>query len=201
MCIYNALCRRAAAGLVLSLLIISVISAQTTSGEVVYYTDSGYAEFTSSVPLHSFTGESDHLTGMIDLRENLVDFYLDLNTLETGIGKRDRDMYQTLNVEEHPFAEFTGSLETSFNPDSSAEQLARVTGKFTINGVTKNVTIEGSLQPKDGDGSIELNVGWELRLEDYNIEAPGILFYRVDEVQKIQIEALLKPVDPETLSN
>lgn len=197
--IYTALCRRAAAGLILSLMIIFSISAQVTGGEVVYYTDSGYAEFASSVPLHSFTGESDHLTGMIDLRENLVDFYLDLNSLETGIGKRDRDMYQTLNVEEHPFAEFTGTLETSFNPDSSAEQLARVKGEFTINGNTRQVTIEGTLQPQN-EGII-LNAGWELRLEDYDIEAPGILFYRVDEVQKIQIEATLKPVDPETLSN
>lgn len=199
MCIYSVLCRRAATGLVLSLLIISGISAQVTSGDVVYYTDSGYAEFASSVPLHSFTGESNHLTGMINFNENLVDFYLDLNTLETGIGKRDRDMYQTLNTDDHPFAEFTGTLETPFNPDSTVEQLARVKGDFTINGNTREVTIEGTLQPQN-EGII-LNAGWELRLEDYDIEAPGILFYRVDEVQKIQIEATLKPVDPEILSN
>lgn len=199
MFVISAIIRRAATGLVLSLLIFSGTLAQVTSGDVVYYTDSGYAEFTSSVPLHSFTGESDHLTGMIDFNENLIDFYLDLNTLETGIGKRDRDMYQTLNVEEHPFAEFTGTLETSFNPDSSAKQLARVKGDFTINGNTRQVTIEGTLQPQN-EGII-LNAGWELRLEDYDIEAPGILFYRVDEVQKIQIEATLNPVDPETLSS
>jgi len=182
----------------ISLLLILTTVFQNTNDDVVYYTDSGHAEFTSSVPLHSFAGESNHLTGMIDFRENLVDFYLDLNTLETGIGKRDRDMYQTLNVDEHPFAEFTGTLETPFNPDSSARQVARVTGEFSINGVVKEVSIEGTLQAR-GE-RIMLNVGWELRLEDYDIEAPGILFYRVDEVQSIQIEALLKPVDPETIS-
>lgn len=199
MCINSAVCCRAAAGLVLSLLIFSGASAQVTSEDIVYYTDSGYAEFASSVPLHSFTGESNHLTGMIDLRENLVDFYLDLNTLETGIGKRDRDMYQTLNAEDHPFAEFTGTLETPFSPDSIGQQVARVRGDFTINGNTREVTIEGTLQPQNG--SLILNAGWELRLEDYDIEAPGILFYRVDEVQEIEIEATLNPVDPETLSS
>jgi len=190
--------RQALMSLGISLLLILTAVFQNTNDDVVYYTDSGHAEFTSSVPLHSFAGESNHLTGMIDFRENLVDFYLDLNTLETGIGKRDRDMYQTLNVDEHPFAEFTGTLETPFNPDSSARQVARVTGEFSINGVVKEVSIEGTLQAR-GE-RIMLNVGWELRLEDYDIEAPGILFYRVDEVQSIQIEALLKPVDPETIS-
>ncbi|HKL14453.1 MAG TPA: YceI family protein [Balneolaceae bacterium] len=190
--------RQALMSLGISLLLILTTVFQNTNDDVVYYTDSGHAEFTSSVPLHSFAGESNHLTGMIDFRENLVDFYLDLNTLETGIGKRDRDMYQTLNVDEHPFAEFTGTLETPFNPDSSARQVARVTGEFSINGVVKEVSIEGTLQAR-GE-RIMLNVGWELRLEDYDIEAPGILFYRVDEVQSIQIEGSLKPVDPETIS-
>ena len=190
--------RQALMSLGFSLLLILTAVFQNTNDDVVYYTDSGHAEFTSSVPLHSFAGESNHLTGMIDFRENLVDFYLDLNTLETGIGKRDRDMYQTLNVDEHPFAEFTGTLETPFNPDSSARQVARVTGEFSINGVVKEVSIEGTLQAR-GE-RIMLNVGWELRLEDYDIEAPGILFYRVDEVQSIQIEGSLKPVDPETIS-
>ena len=190
--------KQAIMSLEFSLLLVITAVFQNINDDVVYYTDSGHAEFKSSVPLHSFTGESNHLTGMIDFRENLVDFYLDLNTLETGIGKRDRDMYQTLNVDEHPFAEFTGTLETPFNPDSSARQVARVTGEFSINGVVKEVSIEGTLQAR-GE-RIMLNVGWELRLEDYDIEAPGILFYRVDEVQSIQIEGSLKPVDPETIS-
>ena len=191
--------RQALMSLGISLLLILTAVFQNINDDVVYYTDSGHAEFTSSVPLHSFTGESNHLTGMIDFRENIVDFYLDLNTLETGIGKRDRDMYETLNVEEHPFAEFTGTLETPFNPDSSAQQLARVTGEFTINGIAREVSIEGTLLSR-GE-RIVLNAAWELKLEDYDIEAPGILFYRVDEVQEIEIEASLNPVDPETLSS
>lgn len=191
--------RQTITSLGIPLLLVLTAVFQNINDDVVYYTDSGHAEFTSSVPLHSFTGESNHLTGMIDFRENLVDFYIDLNTLETGIGKRDRDMYETLNAKEHPFAEFTGTLETPFNPDSSAQQLARVSGEFSINGIAREVSIEGTLQAR-GERII-LNAGWELRLENYDIKAPGILFYRVDEVQSIQIEASLKPVDPETLSS
>lgn len=160
-------------------------------------TESGYAEFESSVPLHSFTGESEHLTGMIDPSENLVDFYLDLNTLKTGIDRRDRDMYSTLNVDEYPFAEFTGSLESMFDMDTTEKQQVTVNGNFTIKGVTRKVKIDGNIQV-NGDELI-LEASWTLNLDDYNIEPPGILFYKVNEEQKIRIEATLKPRERENL--
>lgn len=155
----------------------------------VYITDSGHAEFTSRVPLHTFTGSSDHLHGLIDFDENLVDFYLDLSTLKSGIGRRDRDIYRTLNVDEYPFAEFTGSLSSSFDLNSSEIQHVTVRGDFTINGVKRVVTIEGTLQ-KRGD-NLHLTAEWILDLIDYDIEPPGILFYRVNDEQELRIEAIL----------
>lgn len=166
-------------------------AADGEEDEVVYFTDSGTAEFTSSVPLHTFTGSSDHLTGMIDLTENYIDFYLDLSTLKTGIGRRDRDMYSTLNVDDHPFAEFTGALETDFDEESTEQQSVVVSGEFTINGVTQDVTIEGILQKQGED--LYLEADWIVLLDDYNIEPPGILFYRVTEEQEVHIEAVLEP--------
>lgn len=167
--------------------------------EMIYHTDSGLAEFTSSVPLHTFTGSSNNLTGMIDLQENIVDFYLDLSTLKTGIDRRDRDMYRTLNVEEHPFAEFTGSLTSSFDNESTQSQPVIVEGEFTLHGVTREVTIEGELQ-KQGD-ELHLEAEWVLLLNDYNLEPPGILFYRVTEEQEIRIEAVLQAHDRDEFTN
>jgi len=159
--------------------------------EIVYFTDSGVAEFTSSVPLHTFTGSSGNLTGMIDLQENIVDFYLDLNTLKTGIGRRDRDMYRTLNVDDYPFAEFSGTLQSPFDEDNAGQQVAIVEGDFTIHGVTRQIRIEGELQ-KQGD-NLHLAAEWIILLEDYDLEPPGILFYRVTEEQEVRIEAVLEP--------
>ena len=63
-----------------------------------WYAETGHVEFLSNVPLHDFIGTSDVLTGRIDLAENTVDFFVDLNTLDTGIGKRDKDMRKTLET-------------------------------------------------------------------------------------------------------
>ena len=159
------------------------VCAQTFS------TQNGTAEFTSRVPLHTFTGTSNHLTGEINLETNGVDFFLDLETLRTGNSRRDRDMRETLKTDRFPFAEFTGRLTSSFDMDSSARQRARVQGTFTIHGVSRPLTVNGTLQ-KTSQG-IRLRAAWELRLGDYDIEPPRLLIIRVDEVQAIEINALL----------
>ncbi len=158
-----------------------------------YMTKTGHAEFTSSVPLHTFTGSSDHLVGRISLPDSTVDFYLDLTTLETGIGKRDKDMRTTLETDEYPFAEFFGTLETPFDPERRTPQAATVRGEFTLHGVTREVEIDGTLQMTPE--GLKVEAAWEINLNDYDITPPSLLIVRVDEIQEVRIEAVLKPVE------
>ena len=154
-----------------------------------YLTKSGHVEFDSSVPLHSFTGTSDRLVGKINLADSTVDFYVDVHTLETGIGKRDRDMLKTLEAEKHPFAEFYGKLVTTFNPQNTQPQDVTVEGDFKVHGVSNPVTLSGTLQ-KTSDG-LQVQAEWTLNMKDYNIKPPGILFYRVSEKIEASISATL----------
>ena len=161
-----------------------------SSGQA-YYTESGHVEFHSDVPLHSFTGVSDHLVGKINLADSTVDFYVDINTLDTGIGMRDDDMRETLQAKQYPFASFYGTLVSGFNASSNQPQSVRVEGDFSIHGRSQPIAVEGTLQ-KTGKG-LKLTASWSLNMRDYDIKPPGILFYRVSEIVDISIEALLTP--------
>lgn len=161
-----------------------------------FKTETGHAEFKSEVPLHSFVGASGHLIGKISLADSTVDFYLDLNTLDTGNNKRDKDMRETLNTEEYPFAEFYGTLTSGFNNESDTPQKVSVQGEFKIHNVTNDVTIEGTLQRTDN--GLEVTAEWTLDMTTYDIKPPGILFYRVDKNIDIQIKALLEPLNQDT---
>jgi polyisoprenoid-binding protein YceI len=156
-------------------------------------TESGKATFHSEVPLHSFSGTSENLTGMIDLENKVIDFYLDLSTLDSGISKRDRDMGETLKTDQYPFAEFYGTMISEFDPDSSGAQEVKVEGTFKIHGLENENNYTGTLE-YTSEGLL-LKAGWVLRLEDYNIIPPKLLFIKVDQEQKIEIEALLKPIN------
>jgi polyisoprenoid-binding protein YceI len=125
--------------------------------------------------------------------DSTVDFYLDLGTLDTGNNKRDKDMRETLETGQYPFAEFFGKFVSAFDASSRESQLVTVQGEFKIHDVSKNITMEGILQ-RTGEG-LNVEAEWVLDLTDYDIEPPGILFYRVDEEIEIKINALLKPLE------
>ena len=176
---------------------VAIILLLTATSVSVYgqsfKTETGHAEFESSVPLHSFTGTSDYLVGKISLQDSTVDFYLDLTTLDTGNDKRDKDMRETLETDKYPFAEFYGTLVSEIDPDTAAKQEVSVRGTFTIHNVSRDVTINGTIQMKP-EGMMVV-AEWTLNMTDYNIKPPGILFYRVEENIDIEIRALLKSIN------
>jgi polyisoprenoid-binding protein YceI len=178
-------------------LLFSHASNHQIEQDTVWFTDSGQAEFTSSVPLHTFTGSSSNLTGLIDFDENLVDFYIDLQSIRTGNSRRDRDMYRTLDIEVYPFAEFTGHLITEVDVSSMESQTVTVSGEFTVHGVTNDIEVEGVLQKADGYYLLEAE--WVLSISDYEIEPPGILFYRVRDEIDVSIKAELQPVERDAI--
>jgi len=157
-----------------------------------YMAEDGYVEFISTAPLLEFKGVSNHLTGLIDLDENLIDFYVDLTTIDTGIQRRNRDMRSTyLNTDRFPFAEFTGSLLTDFDTENQAKQQVKTLGMFSINGVEQEIEVEGTLEPTP-DGLL-LEASWVILLDDYNIDRPRVLFYELAEEQTVNISILLHP--------
>ena len=152
----------------------------------------GYAEFVSNAPLLEFKGKSDHLHGLIDLEENLVDFYIDLSTLDTGINLRNRHMRNSyLETERCPFGEFTGEITSDFDPDLYEEQDVTVEGTFKVHCITREMEITGTIRPSD-DG-LKVDASWSVLLEDYDIDRPRVVFYELADEQKVNISILLKP--------
>lgn len=168
-------------------LITNVGTAQT------FLTESGNVNFLSKASLNEFNGESDKLNGLIDLSQNLLDFYVDLNTLDTGIGLRNKHMRDNyLETEDYPFAEFTGKMSSlpTLNPGTKVPVTA--IGSFKIHGVEQQIEVKGTLS-KNSSGELELLGGFNILLSDYNISIPKLVFYELAEKQEVTFKATLKP--------
>lgn len=160
-----------------------------------FVTEQGLAEFTSRAPLLTFTGTSRSLIGLIDLKQNLLDFYVDLNTLDTGIELRNRHMRDSyLETEEFPYAEFRGRLAAV--PDFAESDTASVTalGTFRIHGVDRELQVDGSLIRIPG--GLRLAAQWEIQLSDFDIDIPNVVFYELSETQNVRILAEFGPYTP-----
>lgn len=157
-----------------------------------FLTKSGKVVFLSKAPLNEFTGESSLLQGLVDVEKNLLDFYVDLNTLNTGISLRDKYMRENyLETEKFPFAEFSGKLD-KLPPLTSNWTEVKAKGKFKTHGIEREITVPGQLR-KLGNGNLELKATFTVLLSDYKIDIPKLVFYELAEEQQVSLEAILTP--------
>jgi polyisoprenoid-binding protein YceI len=174
--------------LILFLFFITNVSVAQT-----FLTESGNVNFLSKASLSEFNGVSDKLNGLIDLSGNVLDFYVDLNTLDTGIGLRDKHMRDNyLETEKYPFAEFTGKFNAIPGLTIGSKIPVTANGKFKIHGVEQQIQVKGTLS-KNAKGELELEAGFEVLLSDYKIPVPKLVFYELAENQTVTIKATLKP--------
>jgi polyisoprenoid-binding protein YceI len=157
-----------------------------------FKTSEGKVEFLSKASLNEFVGTSEKLNGLINLSEGSLDFYIDLNTLKTGIGLRDKHMRENyLETKKFPFAEFTGKINEDIDLAPGQSKSVTATGKFKIHGVERQITVPGKLTATSGN-QLKLEAEFKVLLSDYNIEIPKVLFYELAEDQIVTINATLK---------
>lgn len=154
-----------------------------------YVLQNGHAEVHGQAPVSSYTGVSDALEGTLNTTSGNVDFKLKLQTLKTGNHKRDRDMYKTLDVDVHPYAEFNGRITSKFNPQNKEKQKVTVKGNFSIHGVSKEIEVNGTLEPTDE--GLMLTASFPINITQYGMKRPHILAYKVDDKHTIQVNGLL----------
>lgn len=156
-------------------------------------------KFTSSVTVLTFDGTTDKVDGYLywegeEMFKEKSQVYIevDLNSVETGIGKRDRDMRDVLNTAEHPATTFTGTFSNA-TPVEGMENAWDVTveGKFSVNGVERDISVPGKITKEDG--SLHVVADFMILLDDYNIEAPSIAaFIKVAQEIKLHLDFYLK---------
>ncbi|TVP51687.1 MAG: YceI family protein [Mongoliibacter sp.] len=157
-----------------------------------FFTETGYVNFLSKASLNEFNGESKQLNGLIDLDKNLLDFYIDLNTLKTGIGLRDRHMRENyLETNKYPYAEFTGKIAEGPELKNGESRKVTATGKFTIHGVERKIEVPGTIK-RVNNNTVELEANFKVLLGDYKIDIPKVMFYELSEEQTVTIKAELK---------
>lgn len=174
------------------LLIIFLLTLSISGRCQVFTTEAGQVQFLSKAPLNEFIGESAHLNGLVNLEENLLDFYVDLNTLNTGIGLRDRHMRENyLETKKYPYAEFTGKINAIPTLENGQSRSVTAKGKFKIHGVEKEIEVPGKLTAISKN-ELQLDASFKVLLGDYNIDIPKVVFYELAEEQEVTIKAILK---------
>ena len=156
-------------------------------------------KFTSSTTVLDFDGVTDRIDGYIYWEgdkifsgKNELYFEVDLNTVKTGIGKRDRDMREdVLETDKWPKTYFKGTIVSASKTDSSNSYNIIAKGKMFIHGVEKEMKIPAVIKLQNGTMNVQTR--FSVFLKDYNIEAPSLLaFIKVAEEIKLSLNFYLQ---------
>ncbi len=155
-------------------------------------------KFISDAPVEDFEGVSDYIDGYIYwegdtlTRNSKMYFEVKLSTLDTGIGLRNRHMRENyLETAKYPFTYFKGNIKQVRRKSESNVMEVTVAGQLFIHGVEQNRTIDGTIS-KTGNG-FRIRSQFTVKLSDYNIDIPSVMFYKIDEEMEVQLDFYVKP--------
>lgn len=153
-------------------------------------------KFISETPVEDFEGKTSKIDGYLicESIEKLVGsehyFEVELNSVDTGIGLRNRHMREDyLHTEKYPLTHFKGIITESVKV-SDTEYDVKSKGKMFIHGVTKEITISGKIY-KLGSG-YKLKTNYSINLTDYNVKVPKFMFVRISEEIKLVLDFVVK---------
>jgi len=96
-----------------------------------------------------------------------------------------------LESDKYPKATFQGKFNT-YDPHAIGEQNVVASGKLTIHGITRNVDIPGILEIKSDQ--IIAHSNFKIRLEDYKVSIPQLLWTNIAEEVEVTIQVTYKPL-------
>lgn len=94
-----------------------------------------------------------------------------------------------MESDKFPKATFSGKL-TNLNIAQGGEQHVKAKGKLIIHGTTKEVEIEGIANIGD---KVNLKSKFMIKLTDYNIKIPQLLFQNIAEEVEVTVDLTYKP--------
>ena len=162
--------------------------AQQESQELTFDTESSSIEWVGAKVTRDHHGGFEDWTGTATVRGERVE-QLDFTVDTRSIFSDDPELTEHLRtedffaVEEYPEASFSSSRIVEHDGDEATH---RVSGAFTIRGVTNNVTFPATIE-FDGDqvrGSAEFTID----RFDYDIDYPGMADNLIEDKVLLQID-------------
>jgi polyisoprenoid-binding protein YceI len=152
-------------------------------------------KFFAEATFNNFQGVTKAVDGYVVFNgdskkdENVFDLKVALDSINTGIGLRNKHMRGYLNTDKNPYAEFKG--DTIIRDSLSvSEYNLEAKGNFTVNGISKEITVPAKFY--DFGELKKIKADFELKLSDFNIERPSFLFNKVRDEIKLELIIYLK---------
>ena len=175
------------------LLIVFVFTFLSTSVVLAqkYLIEKSYIKFFSDAAIEDITAENKKAAGIFNSATGEIVFSIPISEFQFAKSLMQEHFNEKyMESDKYPKSTFQGTVQ-GFDMNSKEIQSAKATGKLTIHGVTKDVEIPGTIE-KQND-KLQFKSKFIVKLADYKIEIPQLLWQNIAEQVEVTAEFLFKP--------
>ena len=192
----------------LVVLFIAISAGADEIGFTVIPGDHQNVTFHSKATIESFDGTTSDVAGYISINPDKPDsasasFTVDLTTLDTGIGLRNKHMRKNhLHTDQYPEATFTLiSIKSPLRLIDGSEVSITAIGDFNIHGVTRQIEVpvtvtwylnSGDTPLRSTSQSLHITGEFTVTLTDHDIPRPQFLIMKLAETQRVTFDLWAK---------
>jgi len=175
--------------------LVLTLMASISFSQGKYFTKTGKIEFFSKAPLEDIEAKNKTVTAVLDSKSGAMQFAVQMKGFEFE-KKLMQEHFNENYIESNKFpkAEFKGSItnNSEINYAKSGTYTAKIKGKLTIHGVTKDVETTGTL--KVDNDHLNAESVFNIQLSDYDVKIPSVVKDKISNNIKITVETKLEPL-------
>jgi polyisoprenoid-binding protein YceI len=172
-----------------------VMTASLSFAQDRFYTKTGKISFYSKAPLEEIEGKNKTVTAVIDSKSGAIQFAVQMKGFEFEKQLMQQHFNENyVESDKFPKGEFKGTItnNSEINYSKDGTYNAKVKGKMTIHGVTKDVETTGTIKVEDG--KLNSSSTFNLLISDYNIKIPAVVKDKVSNTIKVTVDCKLEPL-------
>lgn len=175
----------------ISLIIIGVVVAFLAHAQK-FTSDKTYIKFFSDAAIEDITAENTKSSSIFNEATGDVVFSIPIKEFEFDKSlMKEHFNEKYMETEQFPKSTFQGKI-SGYLSSATGEQKATASGKLTIHGVTQDVQIPGTMA--NADGTLTMKAKFIVKLADYKIKIPQLLWKNIAEEVEVTIEFNYKPL-------
>lgn len=148
--------------------------------------------FFSSAPLEDIKATNTQATSLFNAENGEVAFMVPIRGFQFRKSLMQEHFNENyLETDKYPQATFEGEIQR-YDMQTTSTQEAWAEGTMTIHGVSRQVKIKGKLVKKSGELILESK--FPVKVADYDIEIPRVVFYNIAEEVEVSILFVFKPI-------
>ncbi len=164
-----------------------ILVAFTISAKAqLYKSQEGSITFFSKAPLEDIDASSKKIISIINTSSKEIVFGIAIKSFQFRIQKMEDDFNEDfMESDKYPDATYKGKINEEINWEKDGTYRITAKGILTIHGVS-NERLDTAMVSIVG-GKISLSSDFLIRVSDYKIKIPQLLFEKIAEVVSVQL--------------